>query len=225
MRRSVTIVICHHARFRDSGFDEALATEIGMRYDAEEIFATIVQCPPRTEPRVLVDVHAIGFEDTAQAGRESEGQGKRVARMHEFASMSARVQDVAKVCPGFRQNAAGPIGTDRNEVDGIRKSVETVVIDNPLAPRGADGIRLAAKDLNVMAQPRQLRRRPDQLLGIGVVRRQGVMAEADESHRRSGFVEIFVLQIMMETMIIGFEDRRIVLPPGIITWPIAFAAS
>src|ERR1700738_139322 len=109
------------------------------------------------------------------------------------------------------------MGKDRKEVYGIRKSTEAVVIDNPLAPRVTRGIRLAANDLNVMAQPRQLRRRPDQLLGIGMVRRKRVMAQADEFHRRPGLAEIFILQIMTEAMIIGFEDRRIVLPLGIIT--------
>jgi hypothetical protein len=34
------------------------------------------------------------------------------------------------------------------------------------------------------------------------------MTQADESHRRSGFAEIFVLQIMTEAMIIGSEDGR-----------------
>ena len=185
-----------------------------MRYHAKQVGATVVQSPPWTEPRIFIDVHPISFEDALQAGRESESEGKGVAGMHEFAWVSARVPDVAKVRPGLGQNASGSIGTDRNEVDGIRERVQPVVIDNPIAPRGPDGIRLAANDLNLMAQPRQLRRRPDQLLGIGMVRRKRVMAQADKFHRRSGFAEILVLQIMREAMIIGFEERRIVFPRG-----------
>jgi hypothetical protein len=111
--------------------------------------------------------------------------------------VSAGVHDIEHVGPRFGKNPVGLIGRNRHKFNRVRETIEPVVIDDPTAQPIAGGIRLTTCDLNLVTQPRQLRRRPDQLLGIRVVRGERVMTQEIESHRRSpsghrssGFAEV-----------------------------------